>query len=524
MEIHSLLRSWDFIVIVIYVVSVISLGMWVSFRKKASQDLFLAGRSLGWPNVGFSIWATNMGPWNLLGMCGIAYATGIVTASFDWMVWLCLMLLAMLFAPYYLYTRVTTMPEFIKRRFGNSCHVFLSWYALVGNMVVWLGGTMYAGGILISQIMNWPFWLSLVVLTAIAVSFTMTGGLLAVAITDTFQAVLIIAVSIVLNIVLLKDVGGFHNLIEGTPDIYWKLFRPTTDPEFPAHVIILGVLTGGVWFWCTTQTVVQRVLGARDLRQGQLGVVFTSFLKILPPLLFMLPGIMGFVLHPNLKNPDVAYMTLVTNHLPVGLVGFVIAIIIAALISTVDSALNSFSAIFSLDIYVKNFRPNATDKEKRLIGQIVTVCGGVLVIFVCLWFKTFSQDLFNLIQGLISFYAPPITAVFLIGVLWKRATSKAAFWGLLLGSIVSLSIGVCYFKKIPREAFWPHYLLLAFILFVGVSIFIVILSLLTEKSHEEEELPTIRETYIKQAKKPKQIWILWAILAVVMGVIYIIFN
>ncbi len=524
MESNLKLATIDLVIILLFIVGLISLGVWVSYRRKASQDLFLGGRSIGWGNVGFSIWAANMGPWNLLGMCGIAYATGIVTAAFDWIVWICLLLLAMLFAPYYLHSKVTTMPQFIKERFGLASYNYLSWYALLGTMIVWLGGTMYSGAVFLSQVLHWPFWLSLLVISAVALSFTIKGGFLAITITNTFQAILIIAVSVILNLVLLHHVGGVRALINGVPEVYWQLFRPAHDPDFPAYALVLGVLTGGIWFWCTDQTIVQRVLGAKDLHNGQMGAWFAALLKILPPVLFMLPGIMLYALRPNLADPDEAYLTIVATYLPTGLVGLIIAIVLAALLSTINAALNSFSTILSLDVYVRYFRPQATESEKRTIGQVSTVAGAVLVLFVCLWMRTLSKDLFNLVQSLVSFFSPPMTAVFLLGVLWKRATGKAAFWGMVVGTIVSFAIGACYFGDIPYKGFWPHYLLLAFYLAVGIALFMVILSLLTKNSNEEQDLPTLREAYATLGSKSKQIWVAWAALAALMLAIYLSFS
>ena len=237
----------------------------------------------------------------------------------------------------------------------------------------------------------------------------------------------------------------------------------------------------------------------------------------------MVPGIMCFVLVPGLKNPDEAYMTLVTNYLPAGLTGFIISILIAGLISTIDSGLNSFSTIFTLDIYIKNFRPQATQKEITSFGRIITGCAALAAILFALWFGTFGKGIFNLAMGLIAFFAPPISAVFLISVLWKRATSAGAFWSLLLGTILSLSIGVCHFNNYPSKEFWPHYLVLSFYIFAAICALFVIVSVLTKNSPDEEQLPTLAEVYTSAGGTVKSIWVGWAALAVIMLGIYIIF-
>jgi SSS family solute:Na+ symporter len=311
--------------------------------------------------------------------------------------------------------------------------------------------------------------------------------------------------------------------LQSVPADYWRLFRPANDSVFPWTAIVLGYPVLGIWFWCTDQTIVQRVLAARNKRQGQLGVLFLGYLKIITPLMFYIPGILCFVLYPNLETSDQAYLTLVTGLLPTGMVGLIIAVLIAALISTIDSALNSFSTIFTLDIYCKKFRPQADQREIRWIGRAMTLFIAVISVLIALSMESVGRDLFNLLQGIIAFFAPPMATVFLIGVLWRKATSTAAFLTLVIGSIVSLSIGFCQFKNIPYEGYWPHYLLLSFYLFVSLSAFMIGISLMTQKNSKPSPLPTLKDTYAGEHGS-KLIWILWGILAVIMAIIYLIFN
>ena len=256
------------------------------------------------------------------------------------------------------------MPEFMSKRFNEPCRNFLSWYTVFSTLVLWLGSSLYAGGLLLGQIMDWPIWVCVVVLTVIATSFTVTGGLAAVVITDSFQSALIILASVILTVVGFVKIGSVEALIKSVPADYWTLFRPTNDSVYPWHAILLGYPVLGIWFWCTDQTIVQRVLGGKDLKQGQYGTIFAGYLKIFTPLIFFLPGIMCKILHPDLASSDEAYMTMVVNYLPTGLVGLVVAVLIAALISTIDSGLNSLSTVFTLDIYLKKYKPDANVKEK----------------------------------------------------------------------------------------------------------------------------------------------------------------
>ena len=524
MDIHSKLQTLDFLIIGGYILALITIGMWVSFRRRGAEDLFLGGRSQGWGVVGLSIFGTNVNPSFLISSCSIAYASGLAAANFEWLAWWLMMLLAMLFVPYYMNTRVSTMPEFINRRFGRGPYTFLSYYALFTTLVSWLGAVLYTGGLLFSQIMSWPLWISLVVLTAIAASFTVAGGLAAVMITDAFQTILMIAGAAALTIIALYEVGGISRLAETTPESYWQLIRPTNDADYPWHAMLLGYPVMGIWFWCTDQTIVQRVLGARNLRHGQLGIVFAAFLKILPPFLFMLPGILCFILHPGLEDPDEAFTTMVVNHLPVGMVGLIVAVLIAALISTIDSGLNSFSTIFTLDIYKKTFRPDASPIRIKWIGRVVTILAAAIAIACALMMDTFERGLFDMIQSIIAFIAPPVAAVFLVGVLWRRATSSAALLTLIVGSTASISIGICHLNDWPSKEFWPHYMLLSFYIFAGICLFMAIASLLTRNCPNEERLPSLKQAYAQQGSRSTSIWLLWAVLAAIMAAIYFFFD
>ncbi len=548
MGIHDKLQFADFVVIIAYIVILVTIGMWVSFRRRGAEDLFLGGRSQRWQVVGLSIFGTNVNPSFLISSCSVAYVSGFAAANFEWLAWSLMMLLAMLFVPYYMKTRVSTMPEFIQRRFGRGAHRFLSMYALFTTVVSWLGLVLYTGGLLFSQIMDWPLWLSLVVLMAIATSFTIIGGLAAVMITDAFQTVLMIVGAAALTSIGLYEVGGISGLMARVPESYWVLLRSGPNAEYPWHAMLLGYPVAGIWFWCADQTIVQRVLGSKNLQHGQQGTVFAAFLKILPPFLFLLPGILCFVLHPGLKNPDEAFATMIVNHLPTGMVGLMVAVLIAALISTIDSGLNSFSTVFTLDIYKQMVRPRALPSEIKFVGRLATLMAAALAVGVALAMANFDRSLFDMIQSVIGFIAPPVSAVFLIGVLWRRATSVAALSTLIAGSAVSITVGFCHLNGFAGAELsqwigtnvspaagerinawiggliWDHFLLVSFYLFAGICVFMVALSLMTRNAPGEERLPTLKETYASQNSNSSFIWKLWGLLAICMAVIYWAFD
>lgn len=525
--VHEKLLLLDFIVVAGYLVTLIFIGYWFSFvkRSKGSEHLFLAGRTLKWSSIGFTMWGTNVGPSMLIASASIGYTSGLVAGNFGWYAFVFIFLLAVFFAPRYLGAQVQTLPEFMGKRFGDSTRNMLAWYSIVTILISWLALTLYAGGVLVGQVLGLPLWVSVIMLLLIAVFFTIAGGLKVIAFTNVFQMGLLIVVSLLLTIAGIQKAGGLSEIFAATPSHYWNLFRPLDDPDYPWHAILLGYPVMGIWFWCTDQSMVQSVLGAKDLKQGQLGANFTGWLKILDVALFILPGIICFMLFPNLANPDEAYMTMVTHLFPVGMTGLVIAVLIAALISTVDSALNSLSTVFTMDIYVKRMNPLASRKKIVKMGRWVTLVGATLAVLL-----TFAIDsikglnLFDVFQAVLSFLAPPMSVVFLYGALGKWMTRKAANVTLTLGTFISLGTGVMYLWLFPADQYpwWPHFLLVSFYLFVGLSLLAMVVSLVDLK-----RAGTLVWAWPKQIRpvfaNKQQVW-LWVALFAVMIFLYVYFN
>jgi solute:Na+ symporter, SSS family len=523
-NIYSYLKPIDFIIVLGYLLILTAIGLWVSFVKKQdeNENLFLAGRSLGWFSIGLNMWGTNVGPSMLIASASIGYTTGMVAGNFAWYAFVFILLLAFVFAPRYLNAKVQTLPEFMGKRFGQGTRNILAWYTLITILISWLSLTLFAGSIFMSQILNIPAWASVLILVAISAFFTIAGGLKAIAYTNVFQMVLLIVVSLVLAIVSVMKVGGPIALFHKTPAEYWNLFRPINDVNYPWLAIILGYPIMGVWFWCTDQSMVQSVLGAKSLKHGQLGANFIGWLKIFDVALFIIPGIACFVLFPHLKNPDEAYMTLVTRLFPAGMIGLVMSVLLAALISTIDSALNSLSTVFTMDIYVKKYKPEATQKEIIKIGRIVTLVGAVLAILLTLGISSIKGlKLFDIFQAILGFIAPPMTVVFLFGVLWKKATTLAANIILSLGTIISLGIGVLYLFVFPNATYhcWPHFLQLSFYIFVLLALMAFIISYFDKNAQTQNVLESTN--LIKPGKK---VWFAWIALVIFMIAMYIIFN
>lgn len=526
---HSIidrLTTLDYFIVVAYLVILLVIGLGSSFSKKqkTAQNLFLANKSLSWFSIGFNMWGTNVGPSMLLAFASIGYSTGIVAVNFDWYAFVFLFLLAMVFAPRYLAAKVTTMPEFMGNRYGESTRDILAWYALIKILISWLSLGLFAGGFLVRQILGIPMWQSVTILVLFAGLFAFAGGLKAIAKVNVFQMLLLIGVSFTLAVLGVQKAGGISAVYHKVPSYYWNLVRPASDLQYPWYAILLGYPVSAVAFFCTDQAMVQSVLGARNLEQGQLGVNFIGWLKILSLPLFILTGVLCFILFPGLKDPAEAYMTMVTNLFPPGMNGLVIVVLIAVLVGTIGSSLNSLSTVFTMDVYAKKIRPDADNRQLIKVGRMTVIAGCIFAIGMALAIDNIKGlNLFDVFQSVLGFIAPPLAVVFLLTVFWDRTTRKAVNLILSAGSAFSLGTGVLYLWVFTPDkyAFWPHYLLLSFYIFLVLFVVAILASLLDpsptvmDKSiHRKEDLP----------KPTQKVWTAWIALIIVMISLYIYFN
>jgi SSS family solute:Na+ symporter len=524
-QISSFLEPVDYVVVIGYLLVMLGMGYYISFgkKKKSDENLFLAGKTLGWTSIGLNMWGTNVGPSMLIASASIGFTSGIVAGNFAWYAFVFILLLAMVFSPRYLGANVQTLPEFMGKRFGDSTRNILAWYTLITILISWLSLTLFAGGILVRQLLDLPMYLSVILMVILSAFFAAAGGLKAIAYTNVFQMLLLIAVSLLLVVLGVNKAGGLEAVYNATPGSYWNLLMPMDDKNYPWIAILLGYPIMGVWFWCTDQSMVQSVLGAKNLKQGQLGANFIGWLKILDVPLFILPGIVCFVLFPELKNPDEAYMTMVTQLFPTGMRGLIIVVLIAALISTIGSALNSLSTVFTMDIYVKKYAPDASQKSIVKTGRLVVLIGSLLSIIVTLGIDSIKGlNLFDIFQSILGFIAPPMSVVFLFCVLWNKTTTRAANIILTVGTFISMGTGVLYLWVFPNGTYnWPHFLLLSFYIFVALSVLVLIISL-TDKKGQKDHSSLLK--IAAEAKPDKQVKVLWVILSLVMIALYLIFN
>jgi SSS family solute:Na+ symporter len=432
----------DWVVIVAYFVGVFAVALW-AYRQEQKDDTpagyFLGGRNVGWFVVGASLFVSNIGSEHLVGLSGTAADSGVAVGQFEILASLILLLLAWVFVPFYVKSGVFTMPEFLERRFSRGSRVYLTWISIVAYVLTKISVTLFAGGIVFESLMGVSFWTGALITVAFTGAYTIVGGLRAVVYTDTMQMVVLIVGSILVTILGLAQLGGPSGLVEAAPEGFMSVWRPISDPDFPWTGILFGAPILAVWYWCTDQVIVQRTLGARDIDNARRGSIFAGYLKVLPIFIFVIPGVIAYALAQNgqltLDNPDQALPALVAAVLPAGVRGLVAAGLLAALMSSLSSVFNSTSTLITWDVY-REWRPTASDRELVWIGRVatagLTAAGLAWIPFI----QNISSTLYTYLQSVQSYIAPPIAAVFLLGLAWKRINANGAITTLLVGFVL----------------------------------------------------------------------------------------
>ena len=441
----SVLEQLDWFVLGVYFLALIGVAVWVFIEKnRSTEDYFLAGRNVGWFVIGASIFASNIGSEHVVGLAGTGFESGTPMAHYELHAWIVL-LLGWLFLPFYIRSGAFTTPEFLEKRFDSRSRWFLSIFSLLAYVLTKVSITIYAGGIVVSELLGIPFWYGAIGIVLFTGIYTIIGGLKAVIYTETLQTIVLIFGSVIITILGLYEVGGWGKLRETvsavSPD-HFDMWRPMSDPNFPWTGMLIGGTIVGIWYWCTDQYIVQRTLAANNITIARRGAIFGAYLKLLPILIFLIPGIIAFAL--TLQQPDVyiveradrAFPMLVKTLLPVGLKGLVAGGLMAALMSSLASVFNSCSTIFTIDIY-KKIKPDMSEKSLINIGKIATT---IIVILGIIWIPIMDKIgggvMYQYLQNVQSYIAPPVTAVFLLGILWKRVTSDAAIATLISGLIL----------------------------------------------------------------------------------------
>ncbi|MDE0507049.1 MAG: sodium:solute symporter [Gammaproteobacteria bacterium] len=452
------LSTLDWIVIAAYFSVLLALVLAVTRRQQTSTDYFLAGRNVGFFAIGASIFASNIGSEHIVGLAGQGASTGLAMAHYELHAWI-VVLLAWVFVPFYYQAGVFTMPEFLERRFGPTPRWILSLVSLAAYVLTKVSVTVYAGAIIFSTLLpdtfgspEAAFWVGAVVTVLLTGLYTVAGGLRAVLYTDSAQAIVLLIGSGAITWFGLQQLGGWGELqaFAAANVAEYALWRPLSDPEFPWLGILIASPIVGIWYWCTDQYIVQRTLAAKNLTEARRGALWGAFLKVWPVFIFLVPGLIGAALNArgllqipldSAGNPvgDQVFPTMVVSLLPAGLRGLVVAGLLAALMSSLSSLFNSTATLFTVDIYEK-LRPKATEQQIVAVGRMAT---GVVIVLGLIWIPIMPAvsegGLYQYLQNVQSYLAPPITAVFLLGIFNQRVNSRGAVWGMGLGFVLGMT-------------------------------------------------------------------------------------
>ena len=481
----------DLVVFSSYFLGIIIFGVIIAARSKtkSSGDFFLASKTLPWYVVGASFIAANISTEHFIGMVGWGFLYGMSVAQWEWGNVTTFTILIWIFLPFYMRGNVATMPEFLERRYNKWCRHIYALVMIIGLVIAMLGGVMFAGAkamsIFFPQI---PMTWAIILLAVGAGGYTIYGGLLSVAWVDLVQYVLLMIGGLLVLFFGLYHIGDFRVLIEQMPEKFLVIYPPTHE-MIPFTGLVLGIFSVGIWYSCANQFMVQRCLGARSEWDARMGVVMAGFSKALLPFIVVVPGIIAFyVFQDRLSDGDQSWPFLVKTWLPTGVVGLVLAGLASAILSTLSAISNSSGTIFTLDLYKSILRPNADDRELHRVGRLSTaaalLAGSIIAIIIS---NYPGLTVFQIIQQVFFYIAGPTAAIFLVGIMWRRATPMAALWTLIIGFLVFLPLTkyllfpYIWFLK-PFDNFMHH----SFVVFVFSCLVLIILSLFTKPKSDEE--------------------------------------
>ena len=485
----------DGTIIAFYLAGILAVGIRSGRGHQDSvSNYFLAGRSLKWPLVGAALFATNISTIHLVGLAADGYNVGLVIGNFELMAVFCLLLLALVFAPFYFRSRISTLPEYIERRYDSRARTAVAFIAVVAAMLIHIGISLYAGAEVFRYFFGVPAMVSIVTVALVTAVYTVFGGLRAVVITESLQTVILVlgALFVTVFAVLALPDHGIETMdqfrAELKPDQF-RLIHPLRNEagqlnEFSWFAMFFGFPVLGIWYWCSDQTIVQRVLGARTERDAQLGPLFAACLKLLPLFVMVLPGVFAYVLFRDQIGdvPNQALPVLVNELVPIGMKGLIAAGLLAALMSTIAGALNSCATLVSVDI-AKRLRPDLTDVRVVFIGR-VSAC--VIMVLATLWSTQGGKftSIFEAINKIPVAFAPSISTVFLLGVLWARGTKEAALTTLAVGFsiglvVLSIDLPLIGDTRYVTDSLGIPFMIQLVILFLANSVLFISVSLFT---------------------------------------------
>lgn len=558
----STLSSIDWLIVLFYFLIIMGIAWWViRQRQETPTDYFLAGRHLGWFIIGASIFASNIGSEHLVGLAGSGATDGVAMAHYELHAW-CLLVLGWVMVPFYMRSKVFTMPEFLERRFSPSARTFLSLISLVAYVLTKIAVGIFAGGIVFSvllpEVSLWgmnSFWVGSILVIVLTGIYTILGGLKAVAYTEAMQTIVLVLGSILITIFGLKALGGWENLRSILPSDMFNLWKPLVpsglegtwapvkevgrmawyfNDNYPWLGMLFCAPIIGLWYWCTDQYIVQRALGAPNEQQARRGSIAAAFLKLLPVFIFIIPGMIALALAksgtipaiqqdffgPNgeliRENAQKAFPLLVATVLPAGIRGFVVAGLLAALMSSLAGVFNASSTLFTMDFYSR-IKKNVTQKQLVWMGRVAT---GVMVLIGLIWIPVIQggKGLYDYLQGVQSYLAPPIFVVFFLGVFNKRLNAKGCMAALITGfslGIFRLAVdtpvkllNVTYtegsFFWIINNIFFQYYSLV--ILLVCVVVMVSVSYMTQPPAYEKIDGLTYGTTSISDKKQSRSSW------------------
>jgi solute:Na+ symporter, SSS family len=516
------LDTLDWIVIGIYFAILFGVAIWVIMQKtESTEDFFLAGRNIGWFVIGSSIFASNIGSEHVVGLAGTGAAGKFPLIIYELHAWLVLML-GWIFLPFYARSGVFTMPEFLEKRFDKRARRLLSIVSLVAYVITKVSVTIYAGGIVVASLLNIEFWtgaLATVILTGL---YTVLGGMRAVVYTEAVQTVILILGAATLTFMGLDAVGGWSSMKADLGPEFFNMWRPANDPDFPWPSLFLTSTIVGIWYWCTDQYIVQRALSGKNLQEARRGTIFGALLKLMPVFLFLIPGVIALVLKQRgqlqWEKSDEAFAALMTSILPSGMRGLVAAGLLAALMSSLASVFNSCATLFTIDIY-RERNPTADEKTLVKVGRIATF---VVVIAGIIWIPimaNISGVLYEYLQSVQAYIAPPITAVFLLGIFLPRINRNGAYATLVGGFVLGfLRIFIEVLAKngsLSEGSFlhnmgtmnFLHFGVLSFIICIGIAIVVSIMNPAPTQAQLEGLTYNTLTDEQKQANKATYNWV-----------------
>lgn len=568
---HCTLTGVDIAIIIAYLTGIVALGCWAGLRKRSkeggvAQDYFLAGRHLNWFMIGLSLFATNISCLHLVALAQAGFDTGLLMGNFEWMASVTLILLSLFFAPFYFRSGVTTLPDFLEKRFNRACRDWLAVISIIASVSINVTFSFLTGGMVLETLFGVDMYQCILVISVLVGLYTVIGGLSAVVWTEMIQTFVLLGGACAITIACWNSLA--HSAGDASAGIFggWDVLKQVlvregqserlsmlrSGGELPWFAIFLGYPVIGIWYWCADQTIVQRVLGAKDENHARVGPLFAGLIKILPVFLFILPGLFAWALWKNggldlkslttvvdgkeVVNSKGIYTVMITQLLSPGLVGAIVAAMLAGLMSNVAASLNSISTLVSYNLY-RRLKPTSSDAQVVLVGRISVVVAIVVGIGAVYLAKNYDS-IFAGINDIIAHIAPPITTVFLIGVFWRRATALAAQWTLWIGS--TLGIVVFILAKCATRWELEHqqpfaflvetsFMMKAFWLFCVCSTIMIIISLAKPKELSAEQMKLCWASPLDPIRQPG--WpgvfdyrFLSAMLIVIMIVLYTVFR